>query len=391
MPLSRFPQTAGEFFERGLECGRRLEAFKQEVKIADYGWYPYGSLSALPVVSELMGEAYPEIAGRLSEEPVADVGCGDGDFAALFADLGVEADAIDHRESNFNQMRGVERLSAESAGRLRAYDLDLDAGFELPRRQYGLALFLGTLYHLKNPFYVMERLAEAAAYCVLSTRIAQVTPDRAFPMESEPVAYLLGAREANNDPTNFWIFSYTGLRRLIERTGWLLVSERRVGCREGSDPSSPAADERIFALLRSRVRFPELHVRPLDGWHEVEEESRRWTAKRFGLEVLLPAGEPAREFALRFAIPEDVSARAGAVTLECRIGGKTAGTIRCEAPGVVEFRGVFPPGSQDGPSTLEFEVRSPYAHPEDRRELGVVVPLLDPAHVNTARIPFRIS
>jgi hypothetical protein len=309
----------------------------------------------------------------------------------LFADLGVEADAIDHRESNFNQMRGVERLSAESAGRVRALDLDLDAGFDLPRRRYGLAVFLGTLYHLKNPFYVMERLAGAAAYCILSTRIAQVTPGRALPIESEPLAYLLGAREANNDPTNFWVFSYAGLGRLIDRTGWLLVNERRVGCLEGSDPSNPAADERIFALLRSRVRFPELYVRPLDGWHEIEEGSRRWTSKRFGLEVILPADRPAREFALRFAVPDGLIAQAGGVTLECRAAGRQVGAITCDAPGAIEFRGVFPPEAEGARVVLQFEVLSSYAHPMDRRELGIVVPLLDAAHTNTARIPFRIS
>ena len=116
-------------------------------------------------------------------------------------------DAVDHAETNFNQLRGVDALRRELSLNVQARDIDLDRRFVLPRRDYGLVLFLGPLYHLKNPFYVLEAIAARADWCVLSTRIAQVTPDHRTRIEDEPVAYLLGAREANNDPTNFWIFS----------------------------------------------------------------------------------------------------------------------------------------------------------------------------------------
>ena len=67
---------------------------------------------------------------------------------------------------------------------------DLDAGLDLRDRTFGLTLCLGVLYHLKNPFGLLETLAHHSRYCLLSTRIAQVTL-RGTPIADEPVAYLL--------------------------------------------------------------------------------------------------------------------------------------------------------------------------------------------------------
>ena len=232
---------------------------------------------------------------------------------------------------------------------------------------------------------MLENLAARADWCVLSTRVAQMTPLGAC-IEGEPVAYLLGAREANNDPTNFWIFSAAGLMRLVERAGWMIVSHRRLGCTSGSDPVNPAADERIFVLARSRTRHPALHLRALDGWHGIENDVLRWTARRFALEVTLP--EPAREFALRFFAPGAALA-AGPLRVSCRIGGLPVGSITCDRTDDLEFRGRFP--SPEIKQRLEFLVESNFHPPGDSRDLGICVPLLDASHRNTQRIPFRIS
>src|SRR5208283_1798596 len=98
----------------------------------------------------------PEVAKLLRTEVALDLGCGDGDFAALFDHLGVTTDAVDHAESNFNQMRGLRALTEVLSADIRIADLDLDGRFCFPREEYGLVFFLGTLYHLKNPFYILE-------------------------------------------------------------------------------------------------------------------------------------------------------------------------------------------------------------------------------------------
>ncbi|MEN1727672.1 MAG: hypothetical protein AAGJ52_04455, partial [Pseudomonadota bacterium] len=98
--------------------------------------------------------------------------------------------------------------------------MNLDSQFELLQAQYDLVFFLGILYHLKNPYDVLEHLSEKAKHCFLSTRIARRTQDQPGELEHAPVAYLLNPDECNNDATNFWIFSEAGLIRLLDRCGW---------------------------------------------------------------------------------------------------------------------------------------------------------------------------
>jgi tRNA (mo5U34)-methyltransferase len=129
-------------------------------------------------------------------------------------------------------------------------DVDIDSQFRLGA-QYGLALFLGTLYHLKNPFYALETLAHHARFCFVSTRVARRSPDGAERLDQMPVAYLLGESQCNADSTNYWIFSPPGLTLLLERAGWTIRGVASTG-NPDSDPASPDHDERMFALVSSR-------------------------------------------------------------------------------------------------------------------------------------------
>ena len=372
-----FPGSANDFLHAGLRFATTVSEARRANAVADYGWYPYESLSALPLITELIAESYPEILESCRRAPIADLGCADGDLALLLASFGASVDAIDHIESNFNQMRGVHRLREALQLPVSIFDIDVDRAFDLPRSDYGLMFFLGTLYHLRNPIYVLDQLAAAADWCILSTRIAQVTP-QGMRMETAPLAYLLEAREANNDPTNFWVFSRTGLMRLLGRTGWVVAAEKRIGCTQNSDPVSPAKDERIFVLLRSQVRHPDLYVQPGEGWYEIEDDRWRWTAKSFSITVALPPDRKLSEFALRFSIPDAVIANAGRVALSCRVEDEPAGSITCEAPETIEFRGVFPASALPGSLlTLNFCVDSAFLPENDSRSLGVLVPLLD--------------
>src|ERR1035438_9200236 len=326
MLAAKAPASANEFLERGAEFRAEVRAVKQRVSVPDYGWYPYESLSALDIVTRLIGPVFAEIAEGLASGPVADIGCADGDLGLFCASLGAQADAIDHLESSFNQMRGIGVLREALGLPLGVHDIDLDERFRLPRSDYKFVFLLGTLYHLRNPFYVLENLALHADWCVLSTRIAQVTP-RGTRIDEEPVAYLLNAREANNDPTNYWIFSAAGLLRLASRAGWMVFGHERVGEMLNSDPVHSEADERMFVLLKSRPRHPELHVRPLYGWYAPENDTWRWTAKAFGLEVAPPLGGAMSEFALRFEVPTALLEGGGRVRMSCSIEGSPAGSV----------------------------------------------------------------
>ncbi|MEN6534128.1 MAG: hypothetical protein ABFD89_10730 [Bryobacteraceae bacterium] len=386
-----FPQSASELLDEGERFRTELQNLKRKLVVADYGWYPYDSLSSLGILTRLIEPVFSEISEGLATGPIADIGCADGDLGLFCAYLGAQVDAIDHLDSSFNQMRGVEILREALDVPVGVHDLDIDGRFRFPRSGYRFAFFLGTLYHLKNPFYVLEELARRADWCLLSTRIAQTTP-RGTRLEEEPLAYLLDTREANDDPTNYWIFSAAGLLQLLRRAGWTVFGQERVGRKLDSDPIHSDADERMFVLLKSQPRHPELLVRPTYGWYEPENDSWRWTAKTFGLEIVPPAEGKLSEFALRFEVPPPVLQATGSVRVTCMIDGQRTGTVSCGVPESLEFRGRFPNLSTRRTLQLDFSVESNYSPGHgDVRDLGVIVPLGDESPGNTDRIPFRIS
>jgi hypothetical protein len=230
----------------------KLSKIKNDNPI-DGGWYGYDIMSNLVHLDRLLSGENRELLGRLQDKAVADIGCADGDLGFFLESLGFEIDFVDWPATNWNGMRGVRRLTELLGSRAQVHAVDLDDYFNLPRKQYELVLFLGILYHLKNPFYVLERLAKSARYCLVSTRVFRYA-STGQDLSQVNVGYLLAADESENgDATNYWIFTVPCLRRLCERCGWEVLDFVTVGDRKSSDPHSTARDERAFALLRSRL------------------------------------------------------------------------------------------------------------------------------------------
>jgi hypothetical protein len=225
--------------------------------------------------------------------------------------------------------------------------------------------------HLKNPYYLLEKLARSAHYCLLSTRVAAVAPGGKTRLEGLPVAYLVDEFETNNDPTNFWIFTEAGLRRIFKRTGWEVCDWLTTGCERDSDPVSSARDQRFFCLLRSPVFDRGWTVALLEGWYPMEAGHFRWTARRFSARLEAAAPCRCRELTLDFFLPED---RAG-VTLRARVNGRELAPQTFRTGGECRYRQPLPPDAVTGTvAEVEFTVdtRVP-PKTGDQRELGVVV------------------
>ena len=240
----------GEFWERAREFEPELLDRKRRLA-PDLAWYPYGSLNNFFALDSLLTGAHRNLSDYLQLGPIADIGAGDGDMSFLLQSLGYDVDIIDNGPTNYNGLRGARLLADDVGNGVDVYEMDLDEKFRLPRK-YGVAFFLGILYHLQNPFYALRHLAGTAQYAFMSTRIAAVTVDGSVRLDAAPLAYLLAADECNNDATNYWIFSQLGLRRLLERTGWEILDFSLVGCATDSDPSNMERDQRAFCFLRSR-------------------------------------------------------------------------------------------------------------------------------------------
>ena len=244
-PLIRFSSLV----RRGLRFRSRIEVAKRHAASAGLAWYPYDSFANLFPLERLRREAGLTLAEMAGNRPVLDLGTGDGALAFLFESLGYVVHACDYAGTNINRMEGVRCLAAALGSGVEIENIDVDGGWE-PKRDYGLALFLGTLYHLKNPFGVLEQLSMHARYCFLSTRVASWSPDGTVELGRVPAAYLLAPGECNGDTTNYWVFSPLGLVRLVERCGWRVRASLTTGARD-SDPATVAGDQRQFLLLES--------------------------------------------------------------------------------------------------------------------------------------------
>ncbi len=240
-------------------------------------WYPYSTLHNVAVLEKLSAAAGLNLLElcRGACGKVADIGAADGDLAFFLERQGLSVDVIDNEYTNFNGLEGARTLKEALNSSVAIRSVDLDSQFSLAGQEYDAVFFLGTLYHVKNPFFLLECLARITKYCFVSTRIAKQTADGQS-LSRYPVAYLLGPQECNNDDTNFWIFSDHGLKRLIERTGWNLLSYFTIGDTISSTPADPDHDERAFCLLEKRPPILSANPNPVPATKEAGKTMISW-------------------------------------------------------------------------------------------------------------------
>jgi SAM-dependent methyltransferase len=353
----------------------KLAAIKAAIGQSEFGWYPYDSLSNFNSLQRVLKGQFRTILDELKGARVLDIGAADGELAFFLESKGFSVTAIDHPFTNFNGMRGIRKLKEALHSNVEIISADLDSRFDFPAGQYDLVFFLGILYHLKNPYYILDLLAQRARFCFLSTRVARFTPDRVA-IQKLPVAYLLGPDELNHDWTNYWIFSDAGLKRLLYRTGWEICSYGTIGDTERSRPDTMANDERALCLIRNRrLTDPGLTVKLLKGWHELEEHHWRWTERRFSVEIPLQDPDAAGVLELEFVYPDPVKERIGLLRLNASIEGAPLPETEYRASGPHVYRATVPPRQLRKPTLLvEFELNQ--AIPPDAgdlRERGIIV------------------
>jgi hypothetical protein len=251
-----------------------------EIKLAHHPkafWYPYSTLHNVATLEKLSAAAGLHLLElcRGGHGKVADIGAADGDLAFFLERQGLSVDVIDNEYTNFNGLAGARTLKEALNSSVVIQSVDLDSQFSLAGRNYDAVFFLGTLYHLKNPFFLLESLARITKYCFVSTRIAKQTAD-GQPLSEYPLAYLVGPQECNNDDTNFWIFSDHGLKRIIDRTGWKLLSYVTIGDTVSSTPADPERDERAFCLLEKRPPFLSASPNPVPGGEGLGKTTVSW-------------------------------------------------------------------------------------------------------------------
>jgi tRNA (mo5U34)-methyltransferase len=353
----------------------RLAAARKSIGSRGFEWYPYDSLGNLSNLERLFGDRYLSLFDSAAGKRVADIGCGDGDLAFFLESLGCQVDAIDFPDSNHNGMQAILALKQHLSSNIEIAAVDLDSQFKLPRSNYDLAVFLGILYHLKNPLYAMERLAMHTRYCVLSTRVARYFPNDQPMPQDQPIAYLLGENELNRDDSNFWIFSHAGLKRLLERAHWKIWDYAGVGATRLSTPVDPKRDERVFCLLESHYGLANVDL--VHGWHDSEIGGTRWAAKQFSARINLTGQAGPDRIRMRVYVPEDLLERLGPRRLDITIDGIPGAPAIFDQPGyhdvVRRFRAC---GKRSIVASFQLDKALPPDATDDR-ERGIVVVSLD--------------
>jgi 2-polyprenyl-3-methyl-5-hydroxy-6-metoxy-1,4-benzoquinol methylase len=361
------------------ELSRRADAFRRTLAEARsrsqgvFDWYPHDTLGNVVAIEQLVGPEVSQLVELAGGEPVLDAGCADGDLAFLLESLGCEVHAIDDPVNNYNAMLGVRALASALASKVRVEAADLDAQFALPSASYGLALVLGLLYHLKNPFYVMERISRHARHCLVSTAITDYVPGLYETVTGTSVTYLADVYEVNRDSTNYWFFSDAGFRRLLSRANWDIVSYYLTGGEGESGPGAIGA-KRAFCLARSRYPRDGAVVLLGRGWHEAEQGGWRWTERRFSMRLTSSVVGGTGEIRMDLYVPEAALAGGEQLILRAVANGVSLPEERFGDAGPRAYVRRLPVSTSQADVRIDFTLnRALPPDADDPRERGIIV------------------
>lgn len=154
------PRTLEDIKELAAEFSRVLKDIRATTALPNgSAWYPYESMANIWTLGDLLGDDFVDLLGELPGKRILDIGAADGDLSFFLERFAVHSTIIDNPTTNMNGLMGARALKQLLRSGVKIFEADLDQQFSLPDGSYDLVLFLGILYHLKNPYYVLERLA----------------------------------------------------------------------------------------------------------------------------------------------------------------------------------------------------------------------------------------
>jgi len=232
----------------------RIRAIKAEYR--EFDWYPYDSFTNFDSFMHFTGPGRDLFNIIALGTKIADIGAADGDTSFFFESLGANVTIIENPQTNANDCRAILELRARLRSKASVQFIDLDWTPSI-FGHYDIAVFLGILYHLRNPGLVLNALAHAASRLLLSTAVFTRLEDGTDVREQQ-LAYFVDRREMNNDPTNYWLFTPRALRVLLRRSGWLVKDEFLVGESQTAIPAK--RDCRMFCFCERIENWRDLRL-----------------------------------------------------------------------------------------------------------------------------------
>ncbi len=125
------------------------------------------------------------------------------------------------------------------------------------------------------------------------------------------------------------------------------------------------------------VADPRATIQLVRGFHAVESDSWRWTMKNFTVTLRPPSGaaQNGARLELKFAIPDVIFDRVGAITLGARVNGVDLGPQTYSKAGEDAYTRDVPASALQGDAaTFDFSVnKSLPPSDKDQRELSIIV------------------
>lgn len=174
--------------------------------------------SGYKALSRLNAEADLIFRFSVSGKSVLDIGAWDGFFSFEAEKRGASRVlATDHfcwSGSPYGTKAGFDFVHSKLKSKVESADVDV---FDLSPKRFGsfdTVLFLGVLYHLKNPLGGLEVVYSMTNECaVIETQVD------ALNVRAPVMRFYLG-KELNNDPTNFWAPNLLCLRNMLLEVGF---------------------------------------------------------------------------------------------------------------------------------------------------------------------------
>jgi tRNA (mo5U34)-methyltransferase len=182
-----------------------------------------------------------ELPERLDGMRVLDIGARDGFFSFECERRGAaEVVAIDYLTPDETGFPIAKKLvgSGVELRQANVYDLNPEEF-----GTFDLVLFLGVLYHLRDPMLALDRIADVSTGRVIVEtqaiddallvgpgqfkRLADISPE----LESIPLMQFYPGDSLNNDPSNAWAPNQAALRAMVEESGFAVDRELKMGQR----------------------------------------------------------------------------------------------------------------------------------------------------------------
>jgi hypothetical protein len=245
--------------------------------------YDFDSLDNVEAIVRLFDERSAAHLDRITNRTMIDIGCANGELGFAFEEAGFSVALLDKSLVSAVEGSPVRQdapliasiIARNKSSRAVIFDENIDVGFDPSRviegfarahpgeetfERFGLGVMLGVLYHLKNPYSVVEALRQLCDHLVIGTWVADCLPEnKQRIIEDEQVVYLLKDRQLSVDPTNFWIFTPRSFRVMAERCGWRVLSEHSMTnpLPDGAEPRNRLARYVARRTRRSGVSPPD--------------------------------------------------------------------------------------------------------------------------------------